>query len=376
MNKKKVITPIIILLAGIVIVVGLSAFKKKPKQVKKRVNLPLVEVKSFVSETKSISVKGNGTVLPNRSVSIVPQISGKIIEVSASMTNGGKFKKGDLLFKIDPKDYELRLKSAKALVLQQEMMFLTEKRNYEVAQMEWEEYARTNPDANPNELTLRKPQLNIAEANFESAKANLGLAELNLERTEIKAPFDGIVMKQLSDVGQYVAPGATIAQIYGINKAIITVPVKNSELKWLNSNFKGEAKITAEFAGEQNTWFGKLVRKEASLDLGSRMSNLVVEIKNPQNLENPLPFGLFVEVEISGKEFENVITIPRHLIKNQNEILTIEDNKISFKKVNIIKFSDEDVLINSGLDDTNQIIISRLDIATPGMKVRVKENNE
>jgi RND family efflux transporter MFP subunit len=202
------------------------------------------------------------------------------------------------------------------------------------------------------------------------------LAELNLARTEIRAPFAGIVMKRNTDEGQYVGPGTSLAQIFGTEKAIIRIPLKNEELKWLKNGLTSNAKLTASYAGEEKFWSAKLVRKEASLDMKSRMSNLVVEVINPQNSANPLPYGLFVNAEISGKQYKNVHKIPRHLVRSNDIVLTVSDNKVVFNTVNVLRFNDDMALINSGLPQKANLITGRLDIATPGMKVRVAGTKE
>jgi len=336
--------------------------------------LPLVKTQLFLPFEQTISIFGTGTVEPEISVNIIPQISGKIIEVTAKMKEGVKFQKDDLLFRIDPEEYILRVKNARAVMLQQEMLYLTEKRNSDIAKLEWEEFAIHNPDEKADSLTLREPQLKLAEANFESAKASLELAELNLKRTEIRAPFSGVVMTQQTHIGQYVGPGTVMAQILGLDKAIVVVPVKNDELKWLQNGFTSNVLISAEYGGIEHTWAGKLIRKEASLDMKSRMTNLVIEIDDPQNVQNPLPFGLFVTVEIDGKKFQEVYKIPRHLVRTDNIVLTVSENKVVFNTVNVLKYYNDFALIDTGLPQEAILITGRLDIATPGMKVRIADN--
>ncbi len=354
-------------------VAGLRIIKKKPQKKEFKAKAPLVQIKHFPVETKTIKIYGNGTVVPEVSVTLVSEVSGKITGISENMKTGMKFSKGEVLFQIDPTDYELRLKSAKAQLLQQKMLLKTEQRNHDIARMEWEEFSKQNPDVKPDSMTLRIPQLKIAEANFRTAEANLELAEINLERTRVKAPFNGVVIKRSIDPGQFVGAGTALAITYGTESANIYVPVKNSELQWLNRNFKGKAVLKANYLGEDKTWEARLVRKEAAVDNSSRMTNLVLEVKNPYTSRIDLPFGLFVNAEISGREIENIIEVPRHLVKADNTILSVVDDKIDFKKVKILKFSDETAIIESGLKETDQVVISSLDIATQGMLVRTKQ---
>jgi len=370
-KKRRIWLPILIIISGIIIVMVLGKFRAKPKKQSKIIKTPLVKTQVFHSETEIISLFGTGTVEPEKSVNIISQVGGEIKIVSDKMQEGETFSVGDLLFRIDEEEYVLRVKNAKAMMLQQEMLYLTEKRNSNIAKFEWEEFLEKYPDTQPDSLTLREPQLKLAEANFESAKASFELAELSLARTEIRAPFDGIVMVRNTDEGQYVGPGTAMAQIFGTEKAVIKIPVKNEELKWLKNGLVSNAKLTAFYEGEEKFWSGKLVRKEASLDMKSRMSNLVVEVDILQNTNNPLPFGLFINAEIGGKQYKNVYKIPRHLVRSDNIVLTVSDDKVVFNTVNVLKYYDDFALINDGLPENANLITGRLDIATPGMKVRV-----
>ena len=371
---KKIMIPIVIILAGILLIMGLKMIRKKPQKKEMTVKAPLVQVRKFPQKTQNIIIKGNGAVTPEVSVNLVSEVAGTIINVSENMKTGKKFYKGEVLFSIDPTDYELRLKSARAQLLQQKMLLKTEQRNHEIAKMEWEEFSRLNPNVKPDSMTLRIPQLKIAEANYESAEANLELAEINLNRTSIKAPFDGIVINRQIDNGQFVGAGTALAVIYSTDLAVITVPVKNSDLKWLNDTFKGKAILRADYLGEEQQWTGKLVRKEAAVDNSSRMTNLIVEVKNPYFSDKILPFGLFVNAEIFGRSVENAVVLPRHLVRADNTVLTVSNAKIEIKPVEVLRFSDETALIGSGISGSDQIVTSQLDIATQGMKVRVKQN--
>ncbi len=370
---KKIFIPTVIILAGILLVIGLRIIKKKPQKKESKVKAPLVQVRNFPVKTRTIKINGNGTVTPDVSVNLISEVSGKIVNVSDNMKTGMKFTEGEILFQIDPTDYELRLKSAKAQLLQQKMLLKTEQRNYDIAAIEWEEFSKQNPGIEPDSMTLRIPQLKIAEANYKSAEANLELAELNLERTKTKAPFDGIVISRNVNIGQFVGAGTALSMIYGTETAIINVPVKNAELKWLKSSFTGKAVLKAEYLGEEKQWDAHLVRKEAAVDNSSRMTNLVLEVHNPYSEEVGLPFGLFVNAEISGRKVEGVIVLPRHFVKADNTVLTVVDNKISFKKVRVLKFSDEAAIIESGLSETDKVVTSSLEVATQGMLVRIKE---
>ena len=117
--KRRIIHFVVMLIViglGVAGFLALTASKPQLKRTKPPVPLPMVRVAKIQTGPKTITIQGEGTVRPLREIELVPQVSGKIVSVSPIMVDGGEFKKGDTLLRIDPLDYELAVTLARAKV--------------------------------------------------------------------------------------------------------------------------------------------------------------------------------------------------------------------------------------------------------------------
>ncbi len=368
---KKVVLPIMVIVVSIFIFIAFTKNQKKIDKVEIKEKVLIVKTESFKSVTDVIKINGNGTVRPEKSVNLIPQVAGVIVTTANNMEVGAKFRKGDLLFKIDDTEYKLRLETAKSQLASAEVKMITEEENMKIAKFEWEQYKKENPNEEAGLLTLREPQYKMALAGVKSAEAAVGLSELTLKRTEIRAPFDGVVKAKNVTTGQYVGPGQSLGILYSTRKAEIIVPIKKDDLKWFkNFDKKNKVIVSTDYSGKIATWSGYVNRIDKELDAQSRMVKLIVNVDNPMSGNNPLMFGLFVNADIITELRENLFKIPRNLI-DENNFININDKGIlKLKKVNIIKLDGDFAIVDGGILDADKVIISRMDIAVEGMKIR------
>ena len=184
---------------------------------------------------------GTGNVLPRDEVNVLPQITGKIDWLSPEFEKGGSFRKGETLVRIEQVDYTLGVQRAKAALAQAEYGYQVAKANSNIAKKEWKTVSSKSRNSTegdqkmsePDSLVLQIPQLKQAEANLESARAAFQLAELNLERTEVKAPFNCRIRQRLASEGQLVSPGSPIASVYGTDVVEIEVGIPVADLAWI-----------------------------------------------------------------------------------------------------------------------------------------------
>jgi len=381
-SKLRFVIPVAVLLVGVAAAMLLASARKAPPRVE-RVSLgPLVEVIEVSSRDVSMSVIGHGEVVPRVAVDVVPQVAGQVVEVHPSLVSGGFFKAGEPLVVIDPRDYELAVNRAEAAVARAEVTLEREQAEAEVALQEWD---AINPGEEPSSgLVVREPQVRQAEAELEAARADLAVACLNLERTKVRVPFDGVVVSKSVDLGQFVTMGKTAARVYGTDVVEVRVPLENRELEWFdvpqnNGNSGPVAKVSTAFAGETHTWEGRVVRMEAQVDAGSRMVHVVVEILQPyarHGSRPPLLPGTFVDVRIVGKTVANQIPVPRYAVHEGGHVWVVEDDVLRVRLVEIIRSDREYAYVASGLEDGAQVVMTALEAVTDGMKVRVVGNND
>lgn len=327
--------------------------------------------------------------MPGIDIILVSQVAGTIVSKSKALAAGGYFEKGDVLLEIDPVDYELALVQSNARLLEAKARLMREEAEAEIARIEWDELGK---DGEASALLLRVPQLAEATAVVESAAANVKLANRDLEKTRIKAPFAGRILSTFADVGQYVPRGAQLAEIYSIETAEIRLPLSVQELAYVNVpfNFRGESKaqqhpsveLTAKLGGRDRTWTGKIVRTEGEIDPRTRMLTAVAEVQNPYGRKpgedtSPLAAGLFVHAEIDGETVENVFEIPRTAVSGMNTVLVIDQgDRLQFREVDVLRSNRDTVIIQSGLKTGERVCLTPLEAPVPNMEVLVVDEVE
>jgi len=378
--NRKILFPIIILLVS---VLGAFALIRSSENVQIKplpAPPPLVRVQPVHLTDMQLIVSAQGTVAPRTESTLIAQVAGQIINVSPEFVNGGFFEKDDILLSIDPRDYEVTVVQAQVQVAQAKLRLLREEEEAQIASEEWKLLGR----GEPTDLVLRKPQIAEVRATIAAAKGNLKRAQLNLERTQIRAPYAGRVRAKNADIGQYVNPGSPVGRIYAVDYAEVRLPVPDAQLAYLdlplafrNSSTKTadpHVRFHAEFAGQQHTWMGQIVRVEGEIDARSRMITLVGRVDNPyaQSDENspPLAVGMFVTAEILGHNANNVVVIPRLVLRGKNRVLVVVDERLYYRTVDILRSDAETVIVRNGLKSGDQICISPLDTIVDGMRVR------
>lgn len=391
MNKTKKRMLQTILTLGLIALGAFGMIKlteSRPQIKKQKVAnpLPIVRIMEVKTASRSVVIKGEGTVRPLQEIHIVPQVDGKVVYIAPSLINGGEFKKGKILLSIEPEDYRLAVILAQSKVKNSESLLHMAKEETEAAREEWFQlYADSaEKDKAPPPLVLKQPQLTAAKAKLDADKANLKKARLNLERTKIKAPFAGRVEQEDVDLGEYVRPGEKLATIFSTDSAEIVVPLEDESLQWFHvpgfTPGKGpgaHATIQARVAGRERSWEGRVVRAEGKLDEQTRMVGVVIRVKRPYAAKPPLAMGLFVTVEIKGHNIPDMAIIPRSALHQGNVVWLVDrDGLLHYRKVKVARIDGEQVQISSGLKDGDQVVVSSLKTVTDGIEVRPLSQKE
>lgn len=345
---------------------------------------PGVRVHVVELQDVALSVVSEGTVRPRTESQLVPEISGRVTSISDSFVEGGFFETDDVLVTIDPFDYQQAMVSARAQLAQTRLRLAEEEAEAEVAQREWEELGR----GNPRELTLRKPQLEDANAAVAAAEANVVRAERDLERAEIRAPYAGRVRRKSVDVGQFVTVGNPVATVYAVDVAEIRLPLPDEELAYLDLplSYRGtdsqpgpSVKVRATFAGQTYSWDGRVMRTESEIDPVSRMVQVVAEVRDPYRLgpdrdRPPLAVGMYVDAEIAGRRFNQIAVVPREALRGRNQVMVVDDeSRMRFREVELLRMTAESIYVEKGLMDGERVAISTVDSPTEGMLVQVTQ---
>lgn len=390
-NKKKAILQFVLVLVILVMAVGIAkmmaSFRKSPEKKTQTILPPLLNAVSVAPDSIRMVVQGFGTVQARMQIQVVPQVSGKVIERHRQLVNGGFFAANEPLVVVERADYELAVESASAAVAQAEVQVEKEKAEADVAKKEWE---KMKPGQQPDSvLVFRGPQIRNAEAQLNAAKAQLAKAKLDLERTTIRMPFDGRVVSTNIDLGQFITTGSPIATVYRTDLVEISVPLEDSELAWFdvpqnnNSGAGADADVYSNFAGAEHHWQGQLVRTEGQIDPKSRMVHVVAQVADPFKTESgrpPLVPGMFVRVDIQGKEVKDIYRLPRYAIRQGAKVWVArgadETKELVVQPVKIVRVDRDFAYVAAGLNEGDFVITSALETVTDGMAIGIHVDNE
>lgn len=385
MKIIKIISPFLFLLVGIGIAALLILSKRplEPTPPEER-NVPVDVITPNVVNYRYV-IESHGTVQPVKSITLSPQVQGRVEWINPKLVKGRQIIKGDELLRINSKDFELVIKKAEASVSQARAALLIEESQGEIAKRDWEELGN-NQKASP--LVLREPQLNEARARLQAAQADLEQAKLNLSRCLVSAPFNGVVDQKLIDVGQFIRSGEPIAQIYGSDVYEIRIPIPLGDLKYLPLTIghapgsdevnQIEIQLIGDIASSQKEWKAKVVSLEADITPATRMATLVVEYQNPlgENQITPLPKGLFVRAMIHGLTENEVLVLPRIALRSSDRLYVVDSvGKLQVRRVDVLQSKINDVVVRADIETGDSIVTSVLGVFVPGQSASIMSKN-
>ena len=201
-------------------------------------------------------------------------------------------------------------------------------------------------------------------------------AERNLERTEIRAPYDAMIDSRNIGLGSFVGVGNKIGHVLATQIAQVRLPIADNQLAFLeNQGIGAKVNLLGVFAGKASQWQAKIVRSEGVVDNKSRMGYLVAEINDPYQLEDsnnihaPLRFGSYVNAQVIGNNIAQATVVPRHLVNNGKVAILDEESKLLYVAIDIVRQQGSDVIVANGLAQGDRLIISALDYPIDGMKL-------
>ncbi|WP_417795100.1 efflux RND transporter periplasmic adaptor subunit [Terasakiella pusilla] len=343
----------------------------------------LVEVQKIERQPYTVAIDSYGTVRPRTQTSLTSQVSGQITYISENFREGGFFEKGEIMVRVDPRDYRAEVKVAEADLILAQQTLSEESARADQAKADWQ---RLGKKGKPNDLVLRIPQLQAAKASMLSAEAKLGIAKLALERTEIKAPFSGRILGKHVDIGQVVSANTSLADIYATDFVEVRLPIKNSDLPLLNLPQEANRQAPAatptqvlfysDLIGDQQ-WSGILVRTEGAIDSDTQQLYGVAQIDKPFDLTPPLiKIGQYVNASIIGRTLPDAIKIPNSAIYQGTFVYIEKDGLLQRRNVRTLWKNDEDALIAEGLEEGENIVLSPLGNVVSGTPVKVAGRDE
>ncbi|MFK7839775.1 MAG: efflux RND transporter periplasmic adaptor subunit [Bdellovibrionales bacterium] len=341
--------------------------KSGKKEAKERV----VEERILFAKTETISPDSfriafdtTGIIAARANIEVTPQVSGKIVSVNDAFFEGGTFEANDVLFVIEPLDFELEIRRLESQVAQARTAFNLEEAESKAAIADWKQVNGKKPVPS---LVARKPQKAEAWANLKAAKAQLENAKLDLARSQFSLPFAGRVLSASAEVGQFVNAGQSYGSVYDAKNLEVQVSLKDEHLKWLLQTETPEITISYEHLGQTKTLEGFLKRGVTSLNNQTRFARVSFGIKDPP--DDILP-GVFVTLNIKGPTVKDTLSVPIGALQKNDTVWILNDKNeifsLSLKRI----FGNDDIVVYAGAHTPFRIVTSKMPGAVEGMTIR------
>ena len=345
-----------------------------------------VEVYEVAPRQYQVQLDSFGVVKPRTESVLVSQASGQINHINPNFRDGGFFEQGDVLLTLDDRDHKADVKVAQANLLEAKQRLAEEAARGIQAEADWQ---RLGKGGQPNDLVLRKPQLEAAKANVLSAEAQLEKAQLNLERTRVLAPYAGRILTKHVDVGQVVSNNAQLADIFAVDYVEIRLPVNNQDLALISlpeeyrfneqAQYNQNQVLFTSDIDDSYQWLGQVVRTEGAIDESSQQLYIVAQIDDPYgeaNADKPIKIGQYVNASITGKQLNGVIVIDNKAIYQGSYVYVVVDGVLMRRDVQIAWKNQQDAIISSGLETNDKLVLTPLGQVSSGTPVTVSGSNE
>ena len=338
---------------------------------------PVVSVLRAQPSEISLAVNTQGTVEARRRINLVAEVAGKVSTVSERFEEGAFFDQGDVLLQLEQADYEFAIARAQSQVAAAEQRLAEERGRNRQAKREWRELGTVEANA----LFLRQPQMKAAEAALKASVADLSAAQLALSRTEIRAPFSGRIESKRADLGQYIAPGAAVAEIYATDIVDVALPLNDSQLAALKLPMNANVALgipvilSTAFGGREWQWQAQIRRVQAVVDRQSRTVNAIAEVLQPFESEisgrPPLTPGMFVRAEIPTPPIPNLVQLPASALRSDNTVLMVGTGEKLVRQPVTVQRRTEQWAWVSGLTEGSRIVRAQTGLLVVGLTVEV-----
>ena len=380
----------------IIITIAIGGFfvlvKTKPKAVQNaraEVTGTLVRTQALQIQDHPIWIMANGSAIAANEVQLKAEVGGRIVWINPNLRPGGKFKRGDILFKIDSRDYQLTVEQQQSNVSKAKLELQMERGRKAVAEKEWTLLQKHKGTSGKNALALREPHLATSVVSVQAAQSGLRKAQLNLERTLVFAPFNGFVQQESVDVGQLVSPQQALGKLVGTDEFWVQVSIPARQIPWLRlptdaANSGSKATIWQELGPQRVEREGQLIQLYDDIDSVGQMARVLVSIQDPMGLQqathpeqstsqSPLPIllGSYVNLKIEAKSAKNTIEIPRISLREGNQIhVRNSEDRLEIRRVHVEWKTRDRAYIRTTIHPGDRLVITTIPVPIHGMLLR------
>lgn len=380
----RILTPLLIVAIGVFAWMRLRVPVDEPQPERRPPQVLQTEHLELQRTDFPVILDSQGIVRAHFETTLTAQVGGTIVTVNPRFEDGAFFDHGEVLLELDPADYQTELTAAESNLARAEAALAQEEARANQARLNWDDMGY--PDA-PPPLVLRVPQLKEARANVSAAMAGLEQARRNLERTRIRAPFDGRVRQRLVGLGQAVNATTPLGQIFASETAEVRLPLTPRQLDFVDLPSRDDDPPVSVVLSDSlssrptgHTWEAQIVRTEGSLDETSRELFAIARINDPFGLKNGGPelrLGQPVRAAIDGVVLRDIFVLPRSALRGIDRIYLIDRDPLRIRRMSIRPvWSTSNVLIvKDDLQDGEWLATSRMPLVPNGAPVEIIETD-
>lgn len=324
-----------------------------------------------------------GVVEPARELMLRPRVSGQIVRMDPGFLPGGLVDEGQELVGIDPADYEQMLTMMRSEHRQVQAELAIEEGRQAVARQEFDLLGEEIDDDNRS-LVLREPQIEAIRARLEAAEAAVRQAELDLERTSVRVPFDAQVMTRSVNLGSQIGSSDEIAHLVGTDEYWVMASVPLRDLPWIRFDETGNAGASVRVHHEA-AWLagvyreGNVARLMGTVDNQSRLAKVLISIPDPlaQETEGPrMILGTIVELEIEGELIREVVRLDRQYLRQNDTVWVKSEGQLDIRQAEVVYRDAEYAYIRSGLEAGDEVVTTSLATVSQGLALRLEGESE
>ena len=338
----KLIIPVVFIVLAFMFVKILISQKKPNLSRVPDVIAPQVDIIAVDQKDHQPPILSYGTVQSYFETTLTPQVSGQITEVAEEFRVGNMVNKGALLARIDDTDYTAVLAQESSNLSTAKRTLVEEEIKAKQAAQDWQASGRNLNSA--ADFVLRKPQLEAARANIQSAMATEAKAKADIQRTMIRAPYDAVVLERMASLGNYANQQQPLGKLVATERVEVRLPLTADQavlvdLPGLHQKNSARLAVTLTSATKAGAeWQGQLMRTEPSVDPKNQVTYVIAEVEGPyQAKPEPLVVGTFVNARIPGRVIPDSYKIPEAALVNDAYVWVVSNEdklcRITAKRV-------------------------------------------
>ncbi|NIY91614.1 efflux RND transporter periplasmic adaptor subunit [Vibrio diazotrophicus] len=405
MQRLMIVPPIVL---GAIVLFIAPSMKAEPPKTEQAGATKVVRVIKMKPLAIQPSVIGYGYTQPAQEWQAQAEVEGRVIWVSDNFKNGAFVAKGEPLLRLDDSAYQLAITKLNAELDVSKLKYQTLGVSYSIAAQDYklqqEEYQRSERLAKTGHLSqtekdkakrdlLSKQQLlqnlkneqAITLAEQQVLNAELDIARRDLSHTEVRAPYDIRITATNIDVEEYVNKGQALLQSDAMDSVEVLAQYSIGKMRPLrrasqSQNFDNslhndlEATVTLSAGDKQIHWQGIVDRSGGIIDAQTQSQTLIVRIPEPYRQAQPgkkppLIRDTFVKVTLKSSQLDNQMIVPINAIHSGN-IYVVKDNQLAIQPVEVDFTQGQIAVLKSGVHEGDMVVVSQLQPAVEGMKLK------